>query len=38
MIFGIGWQQPILKRPHFLYHINDISLIDRYQRYLTSRY
>jgi hypothetical protein len=26
MIFGIDWQQPILKRPPFLYHINGIGL------------
>jgi hypothetical protein len=28
IIFDIGWKQPILKRPPFLYHINDIDLTD----------
>jgi hypothetical protein len=31
IIFSIGWQQSILKRPHFLYRINGIDLEGRYQ-------
>jgi hypothetical protein len=38
MIFDIGLQQPILKRPHFSYHINSIAVTDRCQRYVISRY
>jgi hypothetical protein len=38
IIFSIGWQPPILKRPPFSYRINGIGLKDRYQRYLISRY
>jgi hypothetical protein len=28
IIFGIGWKQPILKRPPFFYRINGIGLTD----------
>jgi hypothetical protein len=30
IIFSIGWQQPILKRPPFSYHIYGIGLKGRY--------
>jgi hypothetical protein len=32
IIFSIGWQQSLLKRPPFSYRTNGIGLEGRYQR------